>query len=685
MRFVSIVGTQVMAVLNPLLALKNANYKIEGIDLFTTSNKKSTSHAATIKNFLLGKSLFKPVQVNVIEISDSLEADVNGRHPVQKELQKLVQNGEIAFNLAGGLNFQIAACVYELPQENCLYLYPDALSVHALRLDGGNVTFDDLLPLPDPEDVLRLQGIDFNDAKGYKTSPFLLYALKKTEVTLPVKNIRPVCINKAIFFDHFWNDGNELRFLKVIHVPKEGSKKADHYLTEGRKVIALATTREAFGELYHRRIAILTNNPTVAERLREEGGGKINVIEQTHDKTGRDKELKKGIKIFFESVPLTAINEEETHFINVKGPETEAKSTLYMPLGRNLMPTLIALWTHRPYEAYLLFTPNDPEIQKIKTGLISNMQIIPAKKLCFIPISIEGSEILTLPKIQQDSAQIEVNVSPGTKGHTAFLSFWSKLHGIDMYSLETKSQILQGITNNKRRSLQGPSPLEYLRLSGKVIKATGTEPKTLLSRSKTYDGVNAFIQEMAAEKGNINDFPAKNIDLKQTNYKLLEHQRGQITREQGKRKSIQWHLDEGKWFENFVGYCLLKCGADDVQVRIRTAREPESEKYLQGKYPGEKIFLSDIDVVARFAANYYVISCKATKMQATNITADEIAAMATLWGRFAIPLVAFLKYGDEPFQAYNGVFVFGYKTFTDYEALKNLLQKAIKQKQKTAA
>jgi len=165
-RFVSIVGTQVMAVLNPLLALKNADYEIDNIDLFVTTNKTSVAHANTIKKFLREKCIFPNTPVNIIEISDSLGKDVQGRQPVQTAIKSLLSGSDIAFNLAGGLNFQVAACVYELPEEKCLFLYPDARNVHALRFDKGNPSFDDLLPLPDAQDVLRLQGIEFDDAKG---------------------------------------------------------------------------------------------------------------------------------------------------------------------------------------------------------------------------------------------------------------------------------------------------------------------------------------------------------------------------------------------------------------------------------------------------------------------------------------------------------------------------------------
>ena len=54
MTFVSIVGTQVMAVLNPLLALAAEGKKPASVVLMTTTNKLSMELAERLKDFLIG-------------------------------------------------------------------------------------------------------------------------------------------------------------------------------------------------------------------------------------------------------------------------------------------------------------------------------------------------------------------------------------------------------------------------------------------------------------------------------------------------------------------------------------------------------------------------------------------------------------------------------------------------------
>lgn len=125
---------------------------------------------------------------------------------------------------------------------------------------------------------------------------------------------------------------------------------------------------------------------------------------------------------------------------------------------------------------------------------------------------------------------------------------------------------------------------------------------------------------------------------------------------------------------------MLKCGAHHVRVRLRTKWSINAERTLNILH-GKDVFKSDIDVVARFSGIYYVISCKAGKNVRPKKTVAEVQAVATLFGRFAIPLFARLKYSGKPYEI-DKTYVFGPETFTDIKAMKALLLEAAS-KQKT--
>ena len=92
--------------------------------------------------------------------------------------------------------------------------------------------------------------------------------------------------------------------------------------------------------------------------------------------------------------------------------------------------------------------------------------------------------------------------------------------------------------------------------------------------------------------------------------------------------------------------------------------------------------MTDIDVAARFGATYYVVECKATTNEKDQIAIQKAQVDASLIGRFAVPLVAFLKYGGEPYRK-NDVYVFGHKTFCDPQALMALTTTAVRERRKT--
>lgn len=625
--FISLVGTQILAVLNPLLSILREN-KPELIVLIPTV--KTLDKANSIKAYLEEKLKIE----NVVEISSS-ELIADAQFPPAHEIVRKYSDRPIYFNLAGGMNFQIASCVSHLDYKNTTFLYPESTGVHQIRVVDDKVLSHKILPLPKVENLLeifKMQGVKLIKLNQNRSN-FFTWALKLSNLSVPRDALENIEINR-VAFDLVINLGNEIRFLKVIHKSTDDRRTSEDFLSEVDKVVDFALDRNRAYELYHRKIFVLTNIPTISERIKKEGSGKVEVID------GLNRDLcVSGLRLFFgyqEQSPQLFKSQIETYETS---KNQHSKTILLTSLGENLMPTLIALWSHRPSKAILFYTPGDSEILKIKNALVSNLDLLPVSSVSFYPVSITGQEILKMPK--PDDGSVEVNISPGTKGHGAFLTLWAKVHSAEIFSIETKSQTLKSISTGAEKSLSAPSPVAYLRLTGKELLSIGKDKESLLSNSKFYEDM----LDKICRQGTI--------------------------------------YIKGDVFEELVGYVFAKLDADDVNVRVRTRWSEKTEKFLINKY-GMTPHMTDIDVVARFGVNYYVISCKAGKVSDfDHVTREVSAAGKALFGRFTVPLVSHFLYSEVEPMLKNGVWIFGYKTLINQDSIRELIEKAIKERRTT--
>ncbi len=676
MIYVSLVGTQVMAVLNPLLGLMSRSERPDRVELLATS--QTAPFAMRIKDFLSRDGLFAETDIHLVRVSDSLAPDIQGNPPPQVVFADMVNRStKIAFNLAGGMNFHLSACIEAVAKtlEKCLLLYPETEGIHAFRVRDGRTEACSLLPLPSPEDVLTLQGVEY-EMIASDENPLLKYCRSGCrKLPLYKKHIRI----GSVEFDLVKNIGNEMRFLKVIHKAAESSRRADQYREEARALCLLAVGRSAFGELYHRSIALLTNHAPVAERASEESGGKIRVLLSDPRAPKADQNMMlRELQSFFLSgrtvtPPLPAAQEETAI------PHAGGSSALYVPLGENIMPSLLATFSHQPERVCFLYTPGVPRVVQHVKRLREAREYLPVSGLSFLPVSVAGAEILACPRPPEKD--FWVNITPGTKGQAAFLTYWAKLHGAEIFSIQTGRNRLKGIPGGEGPSVKSVSPLAYLRFSGIGLLNEGESKADLFSNGKLFEAILRFLRLVAQKKPKaITNFPDQQIKLETAASRLLESQTAQITFDA--ERPVVWSLKNNIWFERLVGYVMGKLQAEHVHVRIRTRWSKKMEQHLAGKKFKVPPFKTDIDVVGQFGGDTYVVSCKATQKRYPGAEAAEISAMASLFGRFAVPLVCFLQYNGPPVTA-NGVYVFGYRTLVDYEAMRQLLRDAIETRRKT--
>lgn len=682
MEFVSIVGTQLLAVLNPLLSLKQAKAEIQKVHLLSTV--KTHSKAEAIRNYLSKEGLFSAEQIEIKNIAFGLE-EASGLSPAHAIVEGIHKESPVAFNVAGGLNFQIAACINTL-DEDSLLLYPEARCVYRYQL-GKDTLQVESLDLPRWNvDVLTLQEVPW-DESPQPSSDLFEQVREAADLQLPANVKRNVRIGNVIF-DTVWNCGNTLRFLttipKSLGIAKQRTDKC-------REIMELVEDRLNFGELYSREICILTDDSNHAsKRLQGEGRGKVQVFY-----LGNKPEVCYGrLRGFFEPwrqrTPTLCGKQKQLK------PENDAATnsvTLATSLGRDIVPTLIAVWSRKPSHLVLTYTPESPEIEKHVETLRKKKDLLPVKQITLVPVSLSAHEILDLNNLDS-KMPIEVNITPGLKSQAAMLTYWARRHGAPVFSIETMSQkILPVSGTGDPMPLVAPSPAMILRLSGYDIYEDVTMRLNNSGCRARCADILDFLHILAKQNVDMSGLLDKGegapvgVDVAEVN-----SQRAVFTyRKYSKDNKVQNNTvtiskSDGYWFEDVVGMAFGRL-ANDCQVSVATKWDPQKQRRLDFEHekavaecPNRqhvRPFMTETDVIARFGSQYYTVSCKAKKDSQIEKTAKEIKSVATLFGRFTIPLVADFRYSGDPYPSKcNGVYVFGYKTLANSEDLQKLLSEA---------
>lgn len=677
MHFISIVGTQVMAVINPVLALKEADHPIEKIHLLATGYTRGK--ADQLRDFFV-KQGFDMEAVCVHEISGGMQPDNKGRpaaHDMLKQLRG--EAGETTLNVAGGLNFQVAACVGAIPTDRVVFTYPENNGVHLFRCTEGTLTDRSILPLPPALDVLSLQGITTQTEK-VPTHNKVKWVLKQLGLDKR-KDLKTGVRIGGMLFDAIWNAGNVLYFLKLLVEPTGTTWKPEKWLEEARKIEELAIQRVPLAELHHREIILLCHRLAVIRRVNVESQGKVKAF-----KTPSDRPIDQQLFMIEMRKTLQGLVQESTYPKPDFFP-TEAEGsfdngiTLLAVLARDVAPTLNALWSHRPEHACLFYTPGDENIERMYKAFKEYSRLLPCRNVTFMPMDLLGYALMDIARPDQN--RIEVNITPGSKAHAAILALWAGKHGVPYYSIDTGRQLISRLSRPESKQdefpLVGPNPYTVLALSGHKPQESFTTMHQLQNQNALFDALLHFLTSLSRKPQILKGFPNNRIEMQGMIYKPKGRIGQLITPEKG--FSVSWPINDGKWIESLLGYAVGKCGADDVCVGLKTDWDETSREVFERRH-GASGHMTDIDVAVRLQARYYAISCKQS-MTNTETAAREINAMAALFGRFTYPMLFQLKYTGEPARISKGVWRFGVKTLTDQKALRDFLDMVARSKSTT--
>lgn len=675
MRFVSLVGTQMFAVLNPFLAAK------------TPLNLTEITLLATPYAMLTAEKILDNLQsyadyVDIVPISRTLLKDDMAGLPAQEIFHNILKEnaGDIAFNLAGGMNFMVAACALEDIRTRCWLLYPEHHYVYASKVNDDYSTEVRKFDLPASMDVLNIQKVpysipDSSDPAIMREYRILEKLCRKGKLLPLPAAFDPIRIHD-ICFHLFWNTGNHMTFFKAYFTSAQDGRTSKDFTEDIRKLISLALSRDGFGDLYDRRIGLLTDNPIIAERVESESGGKIEVFLNDGRHPDSYKKLFENLHGFFKGKlspsgsPVTI--SETTDF------EIITDTALVVVVGQDISNTLTAIFTHKPGHALLLYTPQDRQVAAHIQAIRHYKKHLPVSKISCYPVDITGIDILNIHRPTE--SKLEVNISPGTKGQAAFLALWASRYDAVVCSNDTDGvqKFIQDPSKTGCKQ-QAPTPPACLLYSGYRLQSSGLNIRELgREKNSDYQSILKFIQTLLVRQQSLNNFPNRLIIIKpNTKLEIRENEQRRLIFHGTK---INWSTAKGKWFEELIGVVISDCGAQDVQIRMRTDYLEKTREHIIKHHQLQKdddIFMTDLDVVARFDSDYYVISCK-VPFDAERLDANtrEILAMSKLFGRFASPMFCSLRYDGQPDNSNNGVYVFGPRTFTSINNMKELMQLA---------
>lgn len=645
--YVSLVGFQVMAVINPLLAifdqLKDKDININRVCLLATN--QTVELAKKIKDWLFNRN---NITVDIRTISNSLVKTDNQLLPYDAMISNLKEDEQIIFNLSGGMNFQISSMLIDMTKnfQKFYMSYSEDNLVHLWQIENYSITKDIKIKLPNAlpiEELLFLQGLSNLRLEQPKSIPNnnMYYWAKLSEL----EKFQPITIDD-ITFDTVLNRHNKFFFIKYQN---------DNDIDVLRKLIRIAEFKNVLQQLYDKMIIILSNNKLVQEQLSTESQNKIKVFDWNNQ-----KDIGELVKLCSPPRKTTLLNNNaQKSFTNLS--QKQHKKTLYMVLGQDPTNILKTIISHQPCDVCIFYTAGNPHIdiakqlfsdpQKMKTIFNHNIHVQ------YIPISITGAEILAITPTTQDGSF--VNITPGTKAHTAFLSIWAEKYGLNIYSTD-KTQIKCINRNADIIDTKEPSLASILLWhTGKIIKPFNpNNPNNPNNNETLYKDFLNKLRELQAQNGSIKEFSLQNKNISDRQF--------------------------GTFWERFIAWRLIQCGAQEVYQGLKFMWSEETQLQLSQKIKGRHLHKTEIDVVARFPYGLFVISCKSGNLENNSNKKDaiEIEACAKKFGRFAIPLKIDLQYDNEP-KLIENVYKFGWRTIIDDEIMKSMLLECYKSRKTT--
>lgn len=659
--FVSIVGTQIMGTVHPRSAFLKAFPGSRSILLATS---RTQAHALRLKEWA-EKNGDGSVEIRSIPMTVNTEDCASV--VVARIAESAAASGDrVYFNVDGGLNYLIADCVIALHDWKPVLLQSSEARTLVCDTENGLVE-----RLPDPDllsvrDILELQNAKWSQSHS---SGALSYWCGKYDIALPEGCLEKVVID-GITFDLAWNPGsNRINFLKDF---RSLSGSSEERLVLERNLTHWASDRNRSEQIYDRKVYAIVSDPKTEHRLHSESCGKIEVCNSEGEFGERTPLREKLRKIFSRKI---------THKDNVETLKAPAQTkerpleddTLIVSVGTNIVPTLVALRSHKSKHAVLCCTK---QLEEHAERIRSCADVFGLESVRIVSVAVEGSYLEKLLPAPAEGARVSINVTPGTKGHGAMLAHWGRTHGCSVWSIDNKlGRCVPLYAPREEHPVEAvPCDMETrFRVEGVELLQPGDFPHDEL---ELYQGLLAFMRA-ALESGKSHAVFKEDVSVKGMTLRLVSKNRKCWELERN-GSVYEFSFEGGEWLEKLAAVAMAEAGFTDVRYRIRFSWPEEVEKDIRKRHSADidstmEVFSLDLDTIGNWNNDIVVISCKSNPYFPVNTAADEIAATGERLGRFALRMLLHLGV-KKPYLHGENVMVFGWRTLCQKEEFLRVIE-----------
>ncbi len=665
--FISVMGTQIMGTINPLLALLENNISISSVHLLVS--QKVLEVGTHFEEFCRNQGI--KTHIDFIAMPPHVHADLpQAREAILDIAQKAADRGETCiFNINGSTNQMIAQCSLALTPFNTAFI--QATNTHILFHTEGSLRYLAAPKALSVKDIFHLQGINAefsSEPPQYTTKEFC----QKGNMPMPTGHLANVHMD-GIDFDLIWGmPNNRLSFLvSFLNYEEDKAKRLERI----RTLCHWANSRNSGNHLFDRTVYVIAADANALEHLQSEGGAKITIL-PVEDWKKYPMILREALQKAF-TMPPQATAQPLTPKKRKAVPV--AANSLITIMGKNPSPTLLTIHSHiRAQNIRHLILCHTDDLRDQATRVRDMQENLGLESVRLIPCKIDGSDLPACFAAPEDAQHVHVNITPGTKGQGVYLALWAQKHDCMAWAVQQETQNILPIYNTKKIT-------DY-----DVIPLWATDPLTLLTlREEHYE---CATEEQAATK-------TRNTALLHFLHAALNDTRSDWVFRQAlkidnvatlHRPSLKdWELimpdgtrhafseEGGEWLELLTTEAFRKAGAHYTHSRVRVLRSEERIVNIRQQYGEDaETFLSDTDVIGAFEGNNFLVSCKANPHADIDATAKEARSMSTLIDRYTLPFVCLSFCEKAYYNAKNRVTIIGWRELCQPDVIRSLLIEA---------
>ena len=648
--FVSLVGTQSMGVWQPWSALAK---KSKSLKSYLLATQQVSALASRLVAFGKERGL---TDTTVITIPTALNREESAPNVLRSLAMSARQDGlSFCFNLDGGLNYMVSACVLAVWDVGPILLQASETRIvtHDLAQDKCTV-----LSMPDAlsvSDILALQDVSYDRAGQASQFTALLAA---SGVVLPQGACTGIVID-GITFDVVWNQGNnKLAFLKDCRPYAEEARQ--RRIVHERNIAHFASDRNRCFQIFDKSCVAITQNTQSAERLEVESLGKMRVC--------LVQAAQKNFNRLQSALFRRAAFEKEKVLLppKVKTQEMLADDTLIVCAGTNVVTTLLAICSHAPRNLVICYTHQGQVVKAVST-LQKYAQALGVETVRLVSVSIEGLFFESLLPKPCVGAHVAVNITPGSKGQGARLALWAVRHACSVWTIHGRIGACVEVNGQGQIPLTLCDPVLLFHCMGQRLLHEGERVDALLAKDRDCMETILRLMQKAALSGSKLVFGV--TPLRDKDAELFRVSDDILCLRKGKEK-MRFSMAGGEWFEKLAAVAFSKAGVANVRLRVRVRWNERNEQATHNR----GLFRLDLDVVGTLGGSVLIVSCKSGyRKETVGPAAKEVLCTGAALGRFCLRMLVHMAC-DEPHFYRNSVLVIGWRELCAPDRLAEMIE-----------